>query len=175
MAQSDVFALKNSGLEPFLFAEVGDEPNGSGLTVLSLLARLGHDPWAEAARLVDLPKAAAIDSLAGSMARMPVCARVPAEARATAARLILLLPVNNPAPRLSAGIMPQDLAGLPKWLPMTLLYCALVVGMGLSMIMAPHTEAVTPIPRHWTDKRIGQPRTRPADPELPDDCNRKLQ
>ena len=44
MAQSDVFALNNSGLEPFLFAEVGDELNGLGLTVLSVLARLGHDP-----------------------------------------------------------------------------------------------------------------------------------
>jgi hypothetical protein len=67
MAQSDVFALNNSGLEPFLFAEVGDELNGLGLTVLSDLARLGHDPWAEAARLISLPKVAAVNCLTGNI------------------------------------------------------------------------------------------------------------
>src|SRR5271163_535283 len=100
MEQSDVFALKNSGLDAFLFAEVGDELNGSGLTVLSVLARLGHDPWTEAARFVGLPKAALIDCLTRSIARMPLCPQALAEARATATRLILLLPVNNIVPRL---------------------------------------------------------------------------
>ncbi len=57
MAKADVFALKNSGLEAFLLAEVGTEWNGSGLTVLSLLARLGKDPWAEAATWSKLPRA----------------------------------------------------------------------------------------------------------------------
>jgi hypothetical protein len=49
VATADVFAMKNSGLEPFLYAEVGTELNGSTLTVLSVFARLGEDPWGEAA------------------------------------------------------------------------------------------------------------------------------
>ena len=45
MAAADVFVFKNSGLNAFLFAEVGTELNGSPLTILSVLARLGQDPW----------------------------------------------------------------------------------------------------------------------------------
>jgi hypothetical protein len=150
MEQSDVFALKNSGLDAFLFAEVGDELNGSGLTVLSVLARLGHDPWTEAARLVNLPRAAAIDCLSRSIARMPLSQEALAGARATATRLVGLLPVNNNVTGLSADGMSQgltglaNLSGLPKWLPMTLLYCALALGMGASMITAPRPDVAVP-------------------------------
>ncbi len=136
MTQTDVFALKNSGLEPFLFAEVGDEGSGMGLTVLSLLARLGLDPWAEAARWVTLPKTAAIACLAGNIARMPLSQQALAEAHATATRLILLLPVNNTVPGLAARTLPPGLAAMPKWLPMTLLYCALAIGLGVANIIA---------------------------------------
>jgi cell wall assembly regulator SMI1 len=51
VSQSDPFALKNSGLNDILFAEIGSGVNGSPLTILSMLARLGEDPWTEAARL----------------------------------------------------------------------------------------------------------------------------
>ena len=67
MSNSNAFALKNSGLNDFLFAEVGSEVNGSRLTILSMLARLGKDPWAEAARLARLPKSSIIDDLANSI------------------------------------------------------------------------------------------------------------
>ncbi len=40
MSHPDTFALKNSGLNEFLFAEIGTELNGSPLTILSVLARL---------------------------------------------------------------------------------------------------------------------------------------
>jgi hypothetical protein len=40
MSQTDVFALQNSKLNEFLFAEIGVELNGSTLTTLSALARL---------------------------------------------------------------------------------------------------------------------------------------
>lgn len=36
----NVFALKNSGLDAFLYADVGAERNGSALTILSMIARL---------------------------------------------------------------------------------------------------------------------------------------
>ncbi len=72
MSHPDAFALKNSGLNEFLFAEIGTELNGSPLTILSILARLGQDPWAEAARLTKLPKAAMIDYLAQSIEKMPL-------------------------------------------------------------------------------------------------------
>jgi hypothetical protein len=92
MARPDVFALANSGLDAFLRGEVGTELNGSTLTILSALARLGFDPWVEAARWARLPRAATIDRLAGLIAQMPLCPQSLGEARGTATRLALLLP-----------------------------------------------------------------------------------
>ncbi len=145
MTQTDLFAFRNSGLENLLFAEVGDEADGARLTVLSLLARLGLDPWAEAARLVTLPRKAAIASLAGYIGRTPLPPPVLAQAQATAARLILLLPVNNTVTGIATRRLPPSAAAMPKWLPMTLLYCALAIGLGVNLLMmSPHTGAAAP-------------------------------
>ncbi len=118
MSQSNAFAFKNSGLNDFLFAEVGTEQNGSPLTVLSILARLGQDPWAEAARWAKLPKAARIDCLANSIAQMPLSSGELNQARTTAARLILLMPSLVPAqPAAGAATTGFTLPfGVPKWL-----------------------------------------------------------
>ena len=51
MTLSARFSLLHSDLNDFLFAAVGDEPNGMPLSVISALTRLGVDPWDEAARL----------------------------------------------------------------------------------------------------------------------------
>ena len=110
----DAFALKNSGLNEFLFAEVGNEVNGSPLTILSVLARLGMDPWTEAARLTRMPKAAFIDCLTNCISQMPLCPQALLEARATAARLFTLLPSPVLSPRMRqiipSGRRPSGLA-----------------------------------------------------------------
>ena len=59
-------------LDRFLPATVGIERGGMNLSVLSMLARLDRDPWAEAARLARLPRAAAAASLADAIANMPM-------------------------------------------------------------------------------------------------------
>ena len=64
------------------------------LSVLSMLARLDRDPWAEAARLASLPRTAATTSLADAIASIPIRAWSPAEARAIAQRLIPRLPAD---------------------------------------------------------------------------------
>jgi hypothetical protein len=95
MPSTDAFALKRSGLNNFLFAAVGNEPNGMTLSLVSVFARLGNDPWGEAARLAGLPKAEAIDSLARTIANMPRSGWTLPDAVAIATRLIPLLP-NRP-------------------------------------------------------------------------------
>jgi len=145
VAPPNVFAMKNSGLEPFLYAEVGTELNGSTLTVLSLLARLGEDPWGEAARWAGLPKGVIIDTLAQNIAQMPLGVHAIADARVTAARLILLLPAQN-GPSLfnkSAATAP---AAMPPWLPMALLCCFLALTVGVGMALAPKQSAAVPSP-----------------------------
>jgi hypothetical protein len=58
-------------LQEFLFAPIWVEKNGTPLSILSALARLGMDPWGEATRLANLPRAAAASALATILARLP--------------------------------------------------------------------------------------------------------
>ena len=64
MALRPEFSMGHSAFNEFLWASTGIDENGAPVSVLSALARLGFDPWVEAARLTDLPKDAAIAALA---------------------------------------------------------------------------------------------------------------
>jgi len=134
MKHPNAFALRNAGFNAFLFAEVGTELNGSPLSVLSVLARLGRDPWAEAARWSTLPKRQSIDSLVQSIGQMPLSAEALADVRATATRLIQKLPaqVDKSPPGVRSAIATNG-----KWKPQTLFYCALAVVMALNMLLLP--------------------------------------
>jgi hypothetical protein len=94
MSSSDAFALRRSGSNEFLFASVGTEPNGMALSVLSLFARLGDDPWKEAGKLVGLPEGEAIESLAQAISGMPRSVWTLLDATAIATRLVALLPTR---------------------------------------------------------------------------------
>ena len=94
MTMSDVSALQRSDLNEFLFADVGTEANGMMLSVVSLFARQGNDPWREAERLADLPRDAAADSLARAIAEMPQGRWSLPDAAVIAGRLIGLLPTR---------------------------------------------------------------------------------
>jgi hypothetical protein len=133
MSTSDAFALKNSGLNEFLFADVGIEANGSPLTILSVLARLGQDPWAEAARWTNLPKASAIDRLANCISQMPLSPQSLAESRTTAARLVPLLPMQTQPLRTGASVA-EGKSIAPPWFPIAAFIAALAFGIGLGMI-----------------------------------------
>ncbi len=90
--RTNIFLLQESGLTPFLHAELGTEENGGALTMLSFLARLGQDPWAEAARLERMPHAAVTRHLAGLIRQMPLNLPPMDDAERVAARLSKLLP-----------------------------------------------------------------------------------
>ncbi len=133
MSSADIYALSRSALNPFLFAEVGIERNGSGLTVLSVLARLGHDPWVEAARWARLPKTALIDCLAASLIQMPLSPEALADAHLTASHLVSLLPAesrNLSQTRLDA----IQASAVPRWTPITLICGALILMVAVSAI-----------------------------------------
>jgi hypothetical protein len=86
------FSLLHSELNDFLFAELGEEENGSPLSVLSALTRLGVDPWAEGARLSKLSKDAAARSLVTMIEMFPPEKRSFSEVMALAEKLARLLP-----------------------------------------------------------------------------------
>ena len=156
MTSTDAFALKSSSLNAFLYAEVGIEANGSALTILSILARLGQDPWAEAARWTTLPKAAAIDCLARSIGKMPLGQQALAETNVTASRLFLLLPVQaqNPGHPIRSAIASS---AVPAWVPIAFLCISLLMGLAISMTPAPVTPA----------GRSAAPATRQIDRNVP--------
>jgi hypothetical protein len=94
MSSSDAFALRRSGLDEFLFASIGTEPSGMTLSLLSVFARRGDDPWNEAGKLVSLPKGEAIKSLAQTIAGMPRSIWTLPDATTIATRLVALLPTR---------------------------------------------------------------------------------
>lgn len=86
------FILPHPEFNEFLFAIVGEEKNGSELTVLSALSRLGLDPWGEAVRLSDLPDEKATSALASKIASLPEGHWTASDSQSIAGRLVQLLP-----------------------------------------------------------------------------------
>jgi hypothetical protein len=81
--------------ERFLYASVGEDRNGYVVTVLSTLARLGLDPWKEAAELAALGREAAqtrLERLLSGFRDVPELAN---DHGAVAQELTLLLPEHQ--------------------------------------------------------------------------------
>jgi hypothetical protein len=92
------FNMHHSDLQEFLFAPIWNEKNGTPLSILSALARLGMDPWGEAARLADMPRAGAASALAAILAKLPRSeAEVPDYARISQ-HLVQFLPEGGSKP-----------------------------------------------------------------------------
>ena len=95
MALRSEFSLGHSEFNDFLFAFVGEEKDGVELTVLSVLARLDLDPWAEAARLSKLTREAATNALAAAILSLPDGDLTEADTRSIAVRLVDRLPKHG--------------------------------------------------------------------------------
>ena len=127
-----------------------------------MLARLGRDPWAEAARWTALPRAAVIDSLAETIAQMPLASPALAATRAIAVRLVQLLPAKaQDVPQRNAaetGIA----SAARRWLP--ILYCALALGLALNALLMPGQSPAPPSnlwaqpAAWWQDRHLNRPR-----------------
>ena len=142
---ADVFALKHAGLDRFLYADVGAELNGSALTVLSMIARLGQDPWAEAARWAALPQAGVIDNLARSISQMPLAPSALAETHVTAERLVQLLPVTVQG-QCQGNAAKSKTPSVLEWGSITLLYFAMFFGMAVSALLTPKMSQAVATP-----------------------------
>jgi len=64
-------ATLRTDFDAFLFAPVGEDTNGMPLTLLTVLARLGVDPWEEAAELARLSLEPALQRLTSRLEAMP--------------------------------------------------------------------------------------------------------
>lgn len=145
MSHPDHLALQQSAFNPFLFADVGTELNGSTLTMLSVIARLGKDPWIEAARWAKMQKPTAIEGLISTLTGCALSPQTAEEMRATATRVVMLLPVQEWLPEAKAASLPVNatvkalgnhlgMTEMPRWLPMVLLSCSLVLGVAVTVL-----------------------------------------
>ena len=84
-------AMLRKDFDEFLHAPVGVDASGMPITLLSLLARLGLDPWEEAAELAHLSREPAMQRLATRLEAMPNGPASAADTVNIATRLIALL------------------------------------------------------------------------------------
>jgi hypothetical protein len=98
-------AALRTDLNDFLFAPIADDANGMPLTMLSALARLGVDPWTEAADLSVLSRDSATQKLTSMLATVPNGPSPGADTATLAARLVELLHARPKKPASTAGVM----------------------------------------------------------------------
>jgi hypothetical protein len=100
----------------FLYAPIADNGDGMPLSVLSALARLGVDPWQEAATLAGLPRETAIQRLTTLIAQLPGGTLAHPGPATNIAALIAYLPrrvgstVASPRGSFDAGARSRSLA-----------------------------------------------------------------
>jgi hypothetical protein len=92
MTHNALTPLLGREFDDFLFAPVGENRNGTTLSVLSALARFDVDPWQETASLAGMPKERATERLAVLIAATSADLVTGLSAATIAARLIALLP-----------------------------------------------------------------------------------
>ncbi|MDU8946687.1 hypothetical protein [Ovoidimarina sediminis] len=89
--------LQPPEFERFLHATIGEDQNGYAVTVLSMLARLGLDPWNETADLVTIGRESAGARLGSLLSRFRDVPTLGSDHGRVARELILLLPESTPA------------------------------------------------------------------------------
>jgi hypothetical protein len=133
-----------SEFDKFLFTALGDDQNGLPLSVVSLLARMNLDPWAEAGALAALPAEAAARRLAGSLEALTDPLLRQTNSETTIQRLLALLPRTRPAaaqtPASSADTPPP--APLPQLRTIIFIASTLALIVGSQILTAHHHAAV---------------------------------
>lgn len=130
----------------FLFATVAQGANGLPLTLLSVLARRGVDPWDEAAELARLPKASATEKLASLLATIPNGPAAGDETVSLTARLMALLhrPTAPKANPIAAAPL-LKITKLSKGTRLALYYLAGLIFLVLGQWVVSTRHAQTPM------------------------------
>jgi hypothetical protein len=124
----------------FLFAPVGDDCNGTQVTVLSALARLDVDPRQEALELAGLPEEIACQRLDALIARLPGVPALVLDHLAVAEQLIARLPRLD-AVRVSNGTAAlSDMAARNRHVALIVFMVFLLLGQLTMLAHQPGTK-----------------------------------
>ena len=129
--------------------------NGMTLSVLSILARRGMDPWQEAERLAKLPRTEAVDGLAQIIATTPASRWSLLDAKAIASRLVALLPAPGAGPYNASSAQPATKPTMTSGRILVLALAALLFGLTLNLFSRPewHRRIVPRLPpRQWPSR-----------------------
>ncbi len=151
MTHAALSPLIGPEFDEFLGASIGEDRNGTGLSVLSALARLDVDPWQEATSLARMPREAAAVRLTELIEALPHAPASAIPSRMSAADLVALLPkVKTPNVRSSDSALAitrlrgtQVLIALSAFAMMMLIICAISV----HFLPGPGSGANPPAPR----------------------------
>lgn len=99
MANAPIQLGQDPQYDRFLSTPVGEDRHGINVTVLSMLSRLGVDPWGEASSLAKLPDSAARKRLESLIARFHDVAIPVPDRREIVAGLLASLPRQGKAAR----------------------------------------------------------------------------
>ena len=105
MTRMDGYRQSGTPFDTFLYASVGEDRNGNVVTVLSTLARLGVDPWSEAADLSDLTRDDARTRLGTLLTRFNDVPALVREHGPITARLLDLLPKTSGQQAVEATVL----------------------------------------------------------------------
>ncbi len=105
MTRMDGYRQSGTPFDTFLYASVGEDRNGNAVTVLSTLARLGVDPWSEAADLSDLTRDDARTRLGALLTRFSDVPALVREHGPITARLLDLLPKTSGRQAVQATVL----------------------------------------------------------------------
>jgi hypothetical protein len=121
----------------FLYSQVGEDHHGDLLSVVSALARVGVDPWEQAAILARLPVASAARMLAALLAKLPAGPGAPVDSLALATHLVTLLPrvrrVSAAVPAGATRVLTR-ISNQGGW-PIALLHAAGLLGLLVAMLL----------------------------------------
>jgi hypothetical protein len=132
MTESGIQLRRDPAFQRFLGASVGKDANGTKVTVLSMLARLGVDPWDEAADLSAMPEGPAGHKLEALIARFRDVPTLVADRGRIASDLVAFLP----RPPTAATVRPGGATARPAlprfgaplyWIIVTILFLGWVV------------------------------------------------
>lgn len=138
--------LLRTDLDAFLLAPIADDATGMPLTMLTMLARMGIDPWAEASDLAALSREAATQKLISVLAGVPNGPAQGADTASAAARLVALLhAVPKPkAPTADAAPLRVAVATQPKRVPRAVYYLLALILMFVAQWALDSRHASTP-------------------------------
>ena len=116
--------------DDFLFARINEDSEATPLSVLSVLARLGVDPWEEAAKLARLERFSAAKRLVEFIAATPGAPSAYLSAKTVSDKLIDLLPSSA-----GAAIQPSQERGVRALTKSRLLGWPVVIAAILAILL----------------------------------------